>query len=142
MPDVFTPRKRSEIMSRIRGKDTGMELRIRAALWQRGLRYRVYYGPFKIDIAFPGAKVAVFLDSCYWHGCPAHFKTPRTHTRFWREKITRNRKRDHRVTRALRARGWTVLRLWEHEIDDDLGRIVRRVKESLRLSKGSNEKRK
>ena len=103
-----------------RGRDTGPELAVRRALHARGLRYRVDHPlPFdrrrRADIAFTRARVAVFIDGCFWHGCPEHGATPRTNTEFWRAKIERNRARDRDTTERLEAMGWIVLRFWEHE---------------------------
>ena len=103
-----------------RRRDTGPELAVRRALHARGMRYRVDHPlPFdrrrRADIAFTRAKVAVFIDGCFWHGCPMHGTTPRTNTAFWVEKIARNRARDNDTTNRLEADGWVVLRFWEHE---------------------------
>jgi DNA mismatch endonuclease (patch repair protein) len=117
MADVFSPAKRSEIMSRIRGKDTVIERRLRSALWRRGLRFRTQYGEYKIDVAFPRARVAVFADSCFFHGCPRHGRIPKTRPRFWADKIDQNRRRDQEVSRKLRALGWKVVRAWGHQLD-------------------------
>jgi len=103
-----------------RGRDTGPELALRRVLHARGLRYRVDHPlPFdrrrRADIAFTRAKVAVFMDGCFWHGCPEHGVTPRTNTDFWVGKIARNRERDADTVRRLDEVGWVVLRFWEHE---------------------------
>lgn len=103
-----------------RGRDTGPELAVRRALHAMGLRYRVDHPlPFdrrrRADIAFTRAKVAVFIDGCFWHGCPEHRTTPRTNSRFWSEKLERNRARDLDTTERLAAAGWVVMRFWEHE---------------------------
>jgi DNA mismatch endonuclease (patch repair protein) len=77
--------------------------------------------------------VAVFVDGCFWHGCPRHGTQPRTNTAFWRKKIEGNQTRDRRVNRALRARGWSVLRLWEHELKRRTEpKLVRRLHSVLR----------
>jgi DNA mismatch endonuclease (patch repair protein) len=93
---------------------------VRRALHARGLRYRVDHPlPFdrrrRADIAFTRAKVAVFVDGCFWHGCPDHGSTPRTNSAFWSAKIGRNRSRDADTTERLESLGWSVLRFWEHE---------------------------
>lgn len=120
-----------------RGRDTGPEMAVRRALHARGLRYRVDHPlPFdrrrRADIVFTRAKVAVFIDGCFWHGCPEHGTTPRTNTAFWAAKIARNRERDEDTTGRLEALGWTVLRFWEHE---DAGRsaaiVARTVAQGL-----------
>jgi DNA mismatch endonuclease, patch repair protein len=102
-----------------RSRDTGPEMAVRRVLHARGLRYRVDHPlPFdrrrRADIAFTRAKVAVFIDGCFWHGCPEHGTTPRTNTAFWSEKIARNRARDQDTTERLEKLGWAVLRFWEH----------------------------
>lgn len=103
-----------------RGRDTGPEMAVRRALHARGLRYRVDHPlPFdrrrRADIVFTRAKVAVFIDGCFWHGCPEHGTTPRTNTAFWADKIVTNRVRDADTTARLEGLGWIVLRFWEHE---------------------------
>jgi DNA mismatch endonuclease, patch repair protein len=112
-----------------RGRDTGPELAVRRRVHARGLRYRVDHPlPFdrrrRADIAFTRAKVAVFIDGCFWHGCPDHGTTPRTNSRFWSEKIARNRVRDAQTTERLFAAGWTVLRFWEHEDPERCAELV------------------
>ncbi|GEK17368.1 very short patch repair endonuclease [Cellulomonas persica] len=84
------------------------------------MRYSVAVRPIPTlrrtaDMVFPRARVAVFVDGCYWHGCPVHFKAPASHTEYWGPKIERNRARDAETTRVLRDAGWTVLRFWEHD---------------------------
>lgn len=154
MPDVFTPAKRSEVMSRIRSTgNAATELRLVALLraekitgWRRHLSLpmphatrlrsspgsapakgkpkakprttapapaRQRHPRVRPDFVFRTQRVAVFVDGCFWHGCPTHGTRPRQHRKFWDEKIARNRQRDRLVTRALRQSGWTVLRLWE-----------------------------
>lgn len=119
MPDVFTPAKRSAVMALIRAhgnKDT--ELRLIAIFRANGItgwrRHRPLFG--KPDFVFPARKLAVFVDGCFWHGCPIHGTSPKQNAKFWREKIARNRARDRLVNRTLRASGWRVLRLWEHDL--------------------------
>jgi DNA mismatch endonuclease (patch repair protein) len=112
-------------MSRIRGKHTGPELALRSALWREGLRYRVHVSlPGKPDLAFPSARVAVFIDGCFWHGCPEHSTRPKANAGFWREKIGGNIARDTRVNEALKSLGWRVLRFWEHDLSRNVQRPV------------------
>lgn len=108
-------------MQRVRQKDTSAELALRRALHALGLRYRIQVTvstkPRRVaDVTFGGPRVAVFVDGCFWHGCPEHFRRPQTRQKFWDAKITRNQARDAAVTKALRKVGWRVLRLWEHEL--------------------------
>lgn len=120
---------RSQQMARIKGRNTKPETLLRAALWARGARYRLHH-PTPVgrpDIVFPGPKVAVFIDGCQWHGCPAHYVRPRSNNAFWAQKLRVNVERDHRQTCELEALGWRVLRCWEHEIHEALDAVVERV---------------
>ena len=112
-----------------RSRDTSPELRVRSLVHRRGLRYRVSQRPIPTlrrtaDLVFRRAKVAVFIDGCYWHGCPEHFKQPSTNTAYWRDKIECNRRRDHETDELLAQAGWEVLRFWEHEDEDEVADAV------------------
>ncbi len=105
-----------------RRTDTGPEMRLRSALHREGRRFRKDYPirveggrRIKVDIAFPGARLAVFVDGCFWHRCPEHATEPKANRDFWRAKLDRNVARDREVDRALRNAGWRVVRIWEHE---------------------------
>ncbi|MEU6319226.1 very short patch repair endonuclease [Streptomyces sp. NPDC047009] len=103
-----------------RSRDTRPELALRRAAHRLGLRYRVSARPLPelrrtADMVFTRARVAVFVDGCFWHGCPAHYIHSRSNITYWTEKITRNRDRDEETTRRLRDAGWLVIRIWEHE---------------------------
>jgi DNA mismatch endonuclease (patch repair protein) len=119
MADVFTKAKRSAVMSRIRGrgnKDTEMALACllrqnKITGWRRHLP--IFGRP---DFAFPKQKLAVFVDGCFWHGCPKHSSLPANNRAFWNRKFSTNKLRDILVTRTLRSQGWRVLRIWEHEL--------------------------
>jgi DNA mismatch endonuclease (patch repair protein) len=116
-----------------RGRDTKAEIAVRRLVHARGLRYRVSARPEAdlrrtADLLFTCARVAVFIDGCYWHGCPEHFTVPATNQDYWRAKIGRNRERDSETTSRLREKGWLVLRFWEHEAPESVAeRIVRAV---------------
>jgi DNA mismatch endonuclease (patch repair protein) len=111
-------------MSRIRSKDTKPELRLREELGAAGLRgYRLHWGEFKADVAWPGFKVAVFVDGRFWHGA---LNTPKTNTEFWQLKFDRNRARDRVANGALKRDGWIVVRYWDDE-KPPIGRIKRAV---------------
>lgn len=119
MADIWTKAKRSDVMSRIKGsgnKET--ELKLMTFFWLHGVtgwrRRSPIFG--KPDFVFPKLKLAVFVDGCFWHGCPIHATQPKQNAEFWREKIERNKARDRLVTRTLKAKGWRVLRIWEHEL--------------------------
>jgi len=110
-----------ERMSGLARRDTGPEIALRRALHQRGLRYYVHRRPLpelrrEADVVFPKAKLAVFVDGCFWHGCPAHGRRDhRTNGWYWPEKIERNKARDQDTDAKLRVAGWIPLRVWEHE---------------------------
>ena len=117
-----------------RGRDTKAEIAVRRLVHAQGLRYRVNARPEAdlrrtADLLFTRARVAVFIDGCYWHGCPEHFTMPATNLDFWSAKIGRNRERDAETTARLEEREWLVLRFWEHEppasVADRIGQAVR-----------------
>jgi DNA mismatch endonuclease (patch repair protein) len=120
-----------------RGRDTAPELRLRSLLYARGLRYRVSTRPVPslrrtADVVFPGARVAVFVDGCYWHRCPEHHRPATKNSQFWRTKIADNQRRDAETNRVLENEGWTVVRCWEHEDPVDVAdRIVNVLKQKL-----------
>lgn len=118
-------------MKRVRTKDTAPELALRKLLFAAGLRYRIHYTPralplgrSNIDIAFPRRKLAVFIDGCFWHGCPDHGTIPKANKNWWAEKLHSNHARDERVTAMLIAAGWEVLRFWTHETPSSMATIV------------------
>ena len=133
MPSKKAPLTRSQNMSRIRSADTKPEMLLRRALWQAGRRYRVRYkiGRIKPDVVYVGAKVAVFVDGCQWHGCPDHYVFPRSRRDFWGAKLLENADRDTRQTRSLREDGWRVYRVWEHAVFTELDRVVGEICEVL-----------
>lgn len=117
--DLYGKATRSYVMSRIRGRDTGPELALRRALYAAGARgYRVHAKlPGRPDVVFTTRKLAVFVDGCFWHGCPkCMIPTPRSNRRYWTPKLARNRARDRDNNRKLRASGWSVMHFWEHEV--------------------------
>lgn len=107
-----------QAMQAQRQRDTAPELALRRELHRRGLRYRVDHPVLsrrRADVAFTKARVAVFVDGCFWHGCPEHGTWPRTNAEWWKSKIEANRARDADTNERLRAKGWMVVRVWEHE---------------------------
>lgn len=121
-------------MSAQRRKDTAPELAVRRALHRMGMRYRVHVPPLPrlrrtADIVFTRDRVAVFVDGCFWHGCPEHGRRRHeVNDWYWPEKIARNQRRDTDTDARLREAGWTVVRVWEHEpADDAAGRITEAV---------------
>ncbi len=114
--DRVSKKKRSEIMSAIRGRDTGPELTARRMLAGNHFRYQPKGIPGNPDFAHRGKMVVIFIDGCFWHGCPLHYREPKSNTGFWRAKIGRNMERDRESTERLEAAGWIVVRIWEHEL--------------------------
>lgn len=119
-------------MQAIRSRDTKPERLLRQLLHAQGLRYRVAAKPLPdlrrtADIVFRPAKVAVFIDGCYWHGCPEHYVAPKTNPGYWSGKVAGNIARDRDTDRRLGDAGWTVLRFWEHEPPEDCASTVLRV---------------
>lgn len=133
MVDIWSKRKRSEVMSKVRSRgNKNTELRLVALFrmnritgWRRCL-------PLigKPDFTFRKARLVVFVDGCYWHGCTKHCRMPESNIAFWRLKISRNRTRDRLVTRTLRKEGWLVLRVWEHELRKPAG-VLARIRKAL-----------
>lgn len=118
-PPPSSPAARA-VMRANRGIDTAPELALRRALHARGLRYRKHVAPLaglrcRADVVFSAAKVAVFVDGCFWHSCPEHRTQPRANGEWWKAKLGRTWQRDRMNDEALRAASWTVVRVWEHE---------------------------
>ncbi|MCV7281672.1 very short patch repair endonuclease [Mycolicibacterium flavescens] len=116
-------------MAKQRRRDTDPELRIRQLLHARGIRYRVDAKPepdlrCKADILWRTLRLAVFVDGCFWHGCPEHATSPKANADWWAEKLDGNIRRDRRTDTELVARGWTVLRFWEHEEPEAVADVI------------------
>ena len=175
MADVFSKKKRSEVMSRIRSRgNKETELALAALLrahgitgWRRHVRVAVERRKSSVerkstsprpsprrgegeaisgsrpsslvsrlvvrpDFVFRQVRLAIFVDGCFWHGCPKHSRWPESNRLFWRNKFLRNKARDRLVTRTLRVQGWRVLRIWEHELArKNEGQIIRRIQRAL-----------
>jgi len=134
MPDVFTKAKRSEVMSRIRSrgnKDT--ELALIKLFREHGVtgwrRNQKVFG--KPDFLFRRKRLALFVDGCFWHGCPKHCKAPVGNREFWEKKLSANQERDRRVNRELRKLGWRVVRIWEHDLARRADKCIRKIQSAL-----------
>ena len=127
--DIWTAAKRSEVMSLIRGEETGPEIWLRRALHALGLRYRVHPRdlPGRPDIVFRRPRVAVFVHGCFWHGCPQHYCAPMTRAKFWQRKLAGTRERDNRQRTALNLDGWCVVEFWEHDVESDAVKCAEKV---------------
>jgi DNA mismatch endonuclease (patch repair protein) len=137
MSDVFSPEKRSEVMRRVRGRDTRPERKVRSLLTRMGLRYRLHRRdlPGSPDVVFAGRRVALFVHGCFWHGhdCARGARTPKANADYWIGKIGRNRARDADVQRRLAEAGWRALVVWECELKDE-ARLAERLAAELQVT--------
>lgn len=150
--DFWSPEKRSQVMAGVRSRgNRSTELAMVAALkrleitgWRRHHGIRISARPLsgtrsgvssivKPDFVFSLARLVVFVDGCFWHSCPKHRTAPKTNAKFWRDKLAANRRRDQRVSRCLRRAGWTVVRVWEHDIKKAPDACARRILRLTRL---------
>lgn len=143
MTDVFTKSKRSQVMSRIRGRGNKKTELALVVLLRRNCitgwrRHQPVFG--NPDFTFPNPKLAVFVDGCFWHSCPKHATKPKNNASFWRKKLAGNKARDRLVTRTLRAKGWRVVRIWEHELKSG-ERVINRVRKAIAASYPSRPRR-
>lgn len=127
--DKFTKSKRSEIMAKVRSRDSRIEVLFRKEIWKRGFRYSKNSGSRfgKPDLVLPKYKAVIFIDSCFWHGCPRHGTFPTTRPKFWAKKLKRNKLRDKEVNKHYRKKRWKIIRVWEHEINGNLDKVMKKV---------------
>jgi DNA mismatch endonuclease (patch repair protein) len=136
MADVYSKKKRSEVMSCVRScGNKATEIALARIFGHNHItgwrRHQPIFG--KPDFVFRQAKVAVFVDGCFWHSCPWHATRPKTNRAYWKQKLARNKARDLAVTRKLRAQGWKVLRVWEHDLARQAqDRLLARLQRALR----------
>ncbi|MET9811276.1 very short patch repair endonuclease [Streptomyces halstedii] len=131
-------------MSRQARRDTAPEVAVRKLLHASGYRYRLnervpHMSRRTIDIAFTRAKVAVFLDGCFWHGCPDHATRPKSNAEWWRQKLDKNMARDAETTAHLVSEGWTVLRFWEHQPPTEVAAVVAQAVDRERSSRRTGQ---
>ena len=138
MADVFTRRKRSEVMAAIKGRgNRSTEWRLRSRLVSSGIAgWRVNAADVlgKPDFVFESAKIAIFVDGCFWHGCRHCRNIPASNHKFWAAKIDATKKRDQKVTRNLKKSGWRVIRFWEHELKHEPKKCVATIQNALLLT--------
>ena len=152
MTDIFSKSKRSAVMALIRGRGnkateikfmrllrahgiTGWRRHIALSLPSLKVDSKATKKPrVRPDFVFPKSKVAIFVDGCFWHGCPIHGTSPSSNRAFWTVKLAANRKRDRHVTRQLRRKNWSVLRFWEHQLDDG-DRLIAKLRNRVALIK-------
>lgn len=132
MVDTFTKEQRSQIMAKIKSKDTKPEIFFRKLLYSKGIRYRTHY-PIdgKPDVVIVSQKIAIFVDGCFWHKCPKCCRLPNSNKDYWIEKIEKNVKRDKKINETLKSKGWKVIRIWEHEIKENLEGALKKVIDSF-----------
>lgn len=116
-------------MSKVRNKDSKIEVEFRKKLWAAGYRYRKnatnYFG--KPDITLPKYKTVIFIDSCFWHGCKKHGSIPATRKTFWTRKIDRNKARDKEVSKHYKKDNWKIIRVWEHDLPNKTKEIIQKI---------------
>lgn len=130
MADVFTSKKRSDVMSKIRSRNNkGTELALLRVLLSNKIHGWRRHQPLpgRPDFVFPEHRVAVFVDGCFWHGCPSCYRAPKSHKPYWHGKIKSNIARDRRVRRILRGLGWRVARIWECKLEKHPDRCLRKI---------------
>lgn len=127
--DKFSKEIRSKIMSCIRGKGTKIEDAVSRELFKNGIRFRrnVKDLPGTPDIAIKKYKIAIFIDSCFWHGCPDHFKMPKSNCEYWENKISTNMKRDQKFNQIYKDTDWHLLRIWEHQLIKDYNATIKQI---------------
>lgn len=131
--DTVDKETRSRIMSSVRSNDTKLEKKLFSILESGGItnfERHISTLPSKPDVVFMDEKIAVFLDSCFWHGCPKHLRKPKSNEEYWQPKIQNNVKRDKRNRSKLRRMGWSVLRIWEHDLKNP-ETILNKIRRSL-----------
>lgn len=133
--DIWSKKKRSEVMSRIRGKNTKPEIMLRSMLFRHGYRFRIHKKglPGKPDVVLPKYKTAIFVHGCFWHfhaEC-REGRIPNTNTKFWKEKLSKNVEKDKRNIAALNESGWRVIVIWECEIEKDIKGVINKIQNVL-----------
>jgi DNA mismatch endonuclease (patch repair protein) len=131
--DIFSAKQRSQIMALVKGRENvATELRLISIFKEHGIRgWRRRFALFgKPDFVFPAERVVLFVDGCFWHGCPVHGAIPKTNAAFWETKIKKNKARDRLVRRRLKTSRWTVVRIWQHELRDE-SRVANKVHRAL-----------
>lgn len=134
MTDIFTPEKRSEIMSKVKSKGTKIEVMFGKELRKRGFRYRKNFGKYfwTPDFVLKKYKTVIFLDSCFWHGCPVHGTMPETNKEMWKKKLERNKQRDWEAVAYYKKQNWNILRIrWHNVKKSTLKELVDEVIEKI-----------
>ncbi|MBE7703871.1 MAG: very short patch repair endonuclease [Cyanobacteria bacterium SIG28] len=135
--DKHTKEQRHKNMQAVKAQGTNLENLVVNFLWQKGYRFRKNVKDLegKPDIAIKKYKLVIFIDSCFWHKCPLHYKAPATNFEFWENKISKNQQRDDYVTNYYLAKKWNILRIWEHELKEDFDITLQKVINFIENSK-------
>ncbi|WP_261134881.1 very short patch repair endonuclease [Bacillus sp. Marseille-Q3570] len=138
MVDHLTKKQRSKNMKSVKSSGSKLENSITKALWGKGFRFRKNVNNLfgKPDIAIKKYKIVIFIDSCFWHGCPTHSTIPHKNHDFWKRKINGNIKRDNEVTKYYKDKGWNILRIWEHDIKRNQNKSINEIIEFINKHKG------
>ncbi|TLS36475.1 very short patch repair endonuclease [Pseudalkalibacillus caeni] len=136
MVDKVSKETRRKIMQSIKSR-SHLEDEVSKALWKKGIRFRKNTKNLvgKPDISIKKYKVVIFIDSCFWHACPYHYKLPKSNIEYWEQKFNRNKKRDQEVNEYYLKNGWHVKRIWEHELKDDFNGTINDLLLFIRNSK-------
>jgi len=131
--DNLTKEKRSWNMSKIRSKDSELEIKFRKILWKNKIRYRKNVSGMKgkPDLVFKKFKIVLFIDSCFWHKCPIHGHLPKSNIGFWNIKLEKNKRRDTEINKYYKKNGWESIRIWEHELDQNFQKKAKEVLKKL-----------
>ncbi len=137
--DKHTKEQRHKNMQAVKAKGTNLENLVVNFLWQKGYRFRKNVKDLegKPDIAIKKYKLVIFIDSCFWHKCPLHYKAPATNFEFWENKISKNQQRDNYITNYYLAKKWNILRIWEHELKEDFDKTLQKVINFIENSKNN-----
>ncbi|HJX51043.1 MAG TPA: very short patch repair endonuclease [Candidatus Nanoarchaeia archaeon] len=121
-------------MSKVRSKDTKIEIQFRTELWKKGYRYKKNVSKLKgkPDLYFPKFRTVVFIDSCFWHGCKKHLRMPSSNKDYWKNKIKKNTNRDKEINKYFKQNGYKIIRIWEHDIQANLDKTIRKVIKELK----------
>ncbi len=128
MVDTFTKEQRSNIMARVKGKNTSLELNLKKLLSMTGIKYNTNSKlKGKPDIILKSQKVVIFIDGCFWHKCPVCFRAPQSNRSYWSQKIKKNVDRDKKLNKILKREGWKVIRIWEHEFIKNPNGVLHKI---------------
>ena len=128
----FWIKEKEKGVKKIKSKNTKPEITIRQLIWKKGYRYRIGHGLMgKPDMVFPSYNIAIFIDGCFWHGCPKHYRMPSSNVKYWKQKISQNKKRDRKINKQLKKEGWKIIRIWEHDIKQNPEKTVKRIIKKL-----------